>query len=170
MSKKVYRSAQGKPVDIGALQLQNETVRAVGNMGVNARGDRIDTANNTVDKRTARVSKQYKKQVSNVVDDTVVESKKHQTTVMPGKKEKIKQPIAESIAEPTAHTPDDLFAVDQPEPVVQDPTVDNATVTEQSEKPVGGLADAIAKARTVKQEKLKTPRQEAQSKVGVKRI
>ena len=43
MTRKTYRSAQGKVVDLGALQLQNEGVRAVGNMNVNARGDMIDS-------------------------------------------------------------------------------------------------------------------------------
>ena len=44
MSRKIYKSAMGKTVDLGALLLQNEQVRAVGNMGVNAAGDRIDSA------------------------------------------------------------------------------------------------------------------------------
>ena len=41
MTTKVYRTAKGKPVDLGALRLQNENVRAVGNMNVNARGDKL---------------------------------------------------------------------------------------------------------------------------------
>ena len=47
MTKKIYRSARGKAVDIGALMLQNEHTRAVGNMKVNARCDRIN-ANNEI--------------------------------------------------------------------------------------------------------------------------
>ena len=39
---RIYKTAQGKRVDIAALASQNETVRAVGNMKVNARGDTID--------------------------------------------------------------------------------------------------------------------------------
>ena len=34
----------------------------------------------------------------------------------------------------------------------------------------GGLADAIARAKTIKQEQSKTPRQLAQEKSGVKKI
>ena len=41
MSK--YRTAQGKMVDMSALQAKNERTRAVGNMKVNARGDTIDS-------------------------------------------------------------------------------------------------------------------------------
>jgi hypothetical protein len=45
MSVKIYKSAMGRVVDLGALMLENENTRAVGNMGVNARGDIIDNAN-----------------------------------------------------------------------------------------------------------------------------
>jgi len=38
------------------------------------------------------------------------------------------------------------------------------------EKKASGLADAIARAKTIKQEALKTPRQQAQEKSGVKKI
>jgi hypothetical protein len=70
MSKKVYRSAQGKTVDIGQLILQNENVRAVGNMNVNARGDIINEYNQTIAHRTQQVKKQYDNQVrTNVQDD-----------------------------------------------------------------------------------------------------
>jgi len=43
MTARKYRSAMGKTVDIGALMLQNESVRAVGNMSVNARGDTLNS-------------------------------------------------------------------------------------------------------------------------------
>lgn len=60
MTKKVYRTAQGKTVDLGALILQNENVRAVGNMNVNARGDLLDSTNQTIDKKNLQVQRQYK--------------------------------------------------------------------------------------------------------------
>ena len=53
---KMYRSSQGKGIDLGALLLQNETVRAVGNMGVNARGDRIDNKGKSIDSRVQQKS------------------------------------------------------------------------------------------------------------------
>ena len=37
--KKLYRTMQGKMVDIDKLRSMNENISAVGNMGVNARGD-----------------------------------------------------------------------------------------------------------------------------------
>jgi hypothetical protein len=66
MTKKIYRSAQGKPVDLGAIILQNEEVRAVGNMQVNARGDRIDEYGKPISTRSQQVNKSVNRTVSNV--------------------------------------------------------------------------------------------------------
>jgi hypothetical protein len=62
MTNEVYRSANGKTVDMGALRLQNEKIRAVGNMRVNARGDVIDDNNEVIRTRNEQVSKQYQEQ------------------------------------------------------------------------------------------------------------
>jgi hypothetical protein len=64
MTKDVYRSANGKTVDMGAIRLQNEKVRAVGNMRVNARGDEIDDNNNVIRKKSEQVKNQYQKQTA----------------------------------------------------------------------------------------------------------
>jgi hypothetical protein len=79
MTNRTYRTAQGKTVDLGALQLKNENVRAVGNMSVNARGDLIDSYNRSIDSRNQQVAKQYQKQVTNVTDSEVVSSKRKST-------------------------------------------------------------------------------------------
>ena len=62
MTNEVYKSASGKTVDMGALRLQNEKVRAVGNMRVNARGDVINDNNEVIRTRNEQVDKQYQKQ------------------------------------------------------------------------------------------------------------
>jgi glycine cleavage system H lipoate-binding protein len=63
MTKQVYKTAQGKAVDMGKLMLQNENVRAVGNMKVNARGDMIDDKNQIVQTKPQQVNQQtYNKQ------------------------------------------------------------------------------------------------------------
>ena len=64
MTSKIYKSAQGKAVDMGRLQLQNEGVRAVGNMKVNARGDMVDDMNRVISTKSEQVNKQYKKQTT----------------------------------------------------------------------------------------------------------
>jgi len=67
MTKEVYRSANGKTVDMGALRLKNERVRAVGNMKVNARGDEIDDYNRVITSKNEAVNRQYKKTVTPAV-------------------------------------------------------------------------------------------------------
>jgi hypothetical protein len=76
MSKKVYRTAQGKTVDMGSILLRNEEIRAVGNMGVNARGDQIDRNNNPIESRNSKVNRSYNRQATNVSDGPVVDPSK----------------------------------------------------------------------------------------------
>jgi hypothetical protein len=153
MSKKMYRSAQGKSVDIGALTLQNENTKAVGNMGVNARGDMVNAQNDVIGSRSDKIKKHYRKQTrrTNVMDDSIPESR--------AKPAKVVTPVVQP-----------EVAID-PEPVVE-PVVEPAPVeTKTKTDPVaGGLAGAIAKAKSVKQEPMKTPRQLAKEKAGVKKI
>lgn len=61
----MYRTAQGKRIDMSAIASQNETVRAVGNMKVNARGDTIDGFGKVVVPATQRVNEMYAKTVGN---------------------------------------------------------------------------------------------------------
>ena len=63
MSKEIYKSANGKAVDMGALRQKNETVRAVGNMKINARGDLINEENEVIQTRNQQINNQYNKQV-----------------------------------------------------------------------------------------------------------
>ena len=63
MTQKVYTTATGKALDMGSLILQNENVRAVGNMKVNARGDLVDDLNRVVEPKNQEVNRQYNKQI-----------------------------------------------------------------------------------------------------------
>jgi hypothetical protein len=63
MTKDIYKSSRGKPVDMGALRLKNEKERAVGNMKVNARGDAVDDKNQSVHSKPQQVHKQYQQQI-----------------------------------------------------------------------------------------------------------
>jgi glycine cleavage system H lipoate-binding protein len=70
MTNEVYKSANGKTVDMGALRLQNEKVRAVGNMRVNARGDVVNDNNEVIRTRNEQVNKQYQKQTQQQLPST----------------------------------------------------------------------------------------------------
>ena len=69
MTTSKYRTHQGRMLDIGALVLKNERTRAVGNMGVNARGDRIDADDRPIDTRKQQIDRRYRKQTTNVRDE-----------------------------------------------------------------------------------------------------
>jgi len=63
----MYKTAQGKTINLDNLLLQNETVLAVGNMHVNARGDEVDSAGNVVRTRQQRM-KEHFGQVKDTID------------------------------------------------------------------------------------------------------
>ena len=189
MAQKIYKSAMGRVVDIGALMLENENVRAVGNMNVNARGDTLDSANRVIESKTKQVQKHYQKQSTNTsamepTTSTAV-AKKQQAEKAKIKKRKEKV-VSDSVLD--AYNDERLVSVHdktQPDPVEVEeiPEIESleelaeleAVVPELAQEPAktiprGGLAAAIAKAQTVKQELLTTPRQMAQNKPGVNKI
>lgn len=61
----IYKTAQGRMLDMAALAAKNERTRAVGNMKVNARGDIIDRNGNIVTPVNEKINNQYAKTVGN---------------------------------------------------------------------------------------------------------
>ena len=57
--KKVYRTMQGRYVDIEKLRAANESVRAIGNMSVNARGDVLGPGGAVVKPKSEVMQKYY---------------------------------------------------------------------------------------------------------------
>jgi hypothetical protein len=57
---------------MGALEMKNENVRAVGNMNVNAKGDVLDVHGNVIEHSNVRAERALNNQVSNVVDAPVL--------------------------------------------------------------------------------------------------
>ena len=152
MTGKIYRTAMGKTVDIGALMLQNENTRAVGNMGVNARGDIVNNQNQVIEKRSRQIQRQSQKTTSAARDIPVSTSNAS-----------ARRPVEPQV-------PADTFN-DLPE----DNDLDREEIVQETSEPEpaaelrGGLAAAIAKAKTVQQERMKTPREMARAQ-GVKKI
>ena len=95
MSKKIYRTAQGRVVDFGALQAQNEQVRAVGNMQVNARGDKLDADGNIISTRAQQVNRNLNRTTNAVVGPipTSTQSQKdeHLAAIRAADQEKLEQ-------------------------------------------------------------------------------
>ena len=167
MSQKIYRSALGKKVDMGSLMLKNENVRAVGNMGVNAKGDVIDKKNDIVTNRNTQVNNQYRKQIQNQIVD--VPPLSHPIKEVQAQSSSVE--VDEVIEGLDTDSVIDETTTTEPVEVVKEETSNESTVAKSpNKKKTGGLASAIAKAREVEQKKLQTPREELRSKKGVKKI
>jgi hypothetical protein len=163
MTSKVYRTAQGKIVDMGSITLQNEMVRAVGNMNVNARGDRLDGANKVIDSRNRQVQRQVQRQ-SNMSDAPI-----HTSTVT-AKQSRVEQPEEEILFDqPVVENPVNPVDIAVPEIAVAAAPAPVDLNIDQSAIPAGGLAAALAKAKTVKQTLDLTPRERAQAQ-GVRKL
>jgi outer membrane biosynthesis protein TonB len=72
--KRMYRTMQGRMVDIEKLRAANESVQAVGNMNVNARGDVLGAGGQVVTPK-AKVMQKYYEQPKGVADDTPARNK-----------------------------------------------------------------------------------------------
>jgi hypothetical protein len=151
MTRKIYKTAKGKTIDMGSLLLQNEQVRAVGNMNVNARGDLLDSGNKVIDQKNRQVQRQYKKQTNVSASPVTVSTREAKQAQVPKE-------------EPTVED----FEFDIEEPIQTEPVVKKEEV-EPLSIPRGGLAAAIARAKTVKQEPEKSLR-ELQKEQGLKKI
>ena len=138
MTQKIYKTARGKQVDFGSLRLQNENVRAVGNMGVNSRGDRIDSNGKVIDSTNDQLQRRMQRQ-TNVSDGAIHTSTRAQQA--------------------------EINAAATMAPVVADPVVAIVDIakTVTTEETENGLAAAIARSKTVKQELEKTAREKQQS-------
>jgi hypothetical protein len=156
MTSKVYRTAQGKAVDLGTIMLQNEHVRAVGNMSVNARGDKLDQNNRVIETKPRQIQRQNAR-ITNVSDEPV------QTSATKSKKARREKVQAEEQHVVHAPTP---VTEQAPVAIVSPPLQQVAT---PGKIPEGGLAAAIARQREVKQELEKTRRQQQQGQ-GLRKI
>jgi hypothetical protein len=68
-NRKLYRTMQGRMVDIEKLRATNEEVRAVGNMSVNARGDVVGNSGKII-KTKEQLMKEYYEAPKGKADDT----------------------------------------------------------------------------------------------------
>jgi hypothetical protein len=59
MSKKVYRTMQGREIDMDALAAKNETAIAVSNVKINARGDELGIGGEIIRKREDIMNEYY---------------------------------------------------------------------------------------------------------------
>mgnify|MGYP001211471588 CR=1 FL=1 len=172
MAKRTYRTANGKQVDMDTLALKNETVIAVGNMNVNARGDVLGAGGKIVKSREEVMKDHYSVSNSIIPTDAPMPTADNDTT--------IQEPVVQA-EQPVQQTPveekqiDDDPAGPLDTPVEEDQWVEDAEgnfvrpedLNKQSTK---GIADALADTKSISVPKEQTPKQKARTKSGIKRI
>lgn len=139
---KIYRTAQGKNIDIDNIRLSNEDSIAVGNMKVNARGDELGPGGQVAVGRNQSMDKYYKMHtpMANNNAQAVAEAQRQAGAT-------VKQGQAKIAAPPPPSVDPDGVPFDQ-EPVAAAPA------------PLrGSFADSIAREVTVTQDLLTPPKQ-----------
>ena len=133
MTQKTYRTAQGKIVDLGAMMVQNETVRAVGNMSANARGDIIDNQGRVLATRGEQVNRNLNRQ-TNVNSGPIPTSNRAARAPEPAKLSEAEQ-----------------LALDQKQrQAKREAMARGETVELKGDAPTQGLAAAMARAEKLK--------------------
>jgi hypothetical protein len=149
----IRRTAQGKLVDINALRLKNERVRAVGNMNVNAKGDVVDADNRPISSRKRQVDGQYRKQITTNVQHSEVATQA--PPARPAKTEKSDAAPKKAAAKPVtraARPKPEPIKVDMPEDFEDDEIEESRATTPEPRVQGGGLGAALQRAREIRGE------------------
>jgi len=157
---KTYRTSSGQNVDFGALLLNNETVPAIGNMNVNARGDEI-APDGSITKSREDIMREYNELNTMVPQDgaipegTGLEADDDWQDWEPSVKEET--PVEEVAEEVTAQVQENTEAAvapatsleDAPKKTVAQQIEETSAKEEVTKTPTGGLAAAVASAKNI---------------------
>ena len=173
---KTYRTSSGQQVDFGALLLNNETVPALGNMNVNARGDEI-APDGSITKSREDIMREYNELNTMVPEDgaipegTGLEADDDWQDWEP--------PVTTPEPAPVANmtVPTETVAASVEEPVVVQPFGTNVgqQIADQAEAeapktPTGGLAAAVAAAKKPVSDVKQSAQAQEKENPGVRRI
>ena len=173
---KTYRTSSGQQVDFGALLLNNETVPALGNMNVNARGDEI-APDGTITKSREEIMREYNELNTMVPEDgaipegTGLEADDDWQDWEP--------PVTTPDSAPVANmtVPTETVTASVEEPVVEAPVGTNVgqqiadqAETEAPKTPTGGLAAAVAAAKKPTSDVKQSAQTQEKENPGVRRI
>jgi hypothetical protein len=193
--KSVYRTSQGQSVDFGAMLAQNETVPALGNMNVNARGDEI-ASDGSIVKSREDVMKEYNKLNTMIpTDDGIPEGTAVNNNIIEDDWNDWEPPV-ETVPETRSYivTPEPVVAevipkIEKINQISDNPEIQEETQGDDMSKgtnigsmiasqhtppkvtvPAGSFAQAVAESKVIKDPDLKTPEQTIKDAEGVKRI
>lgn len=132
---RVYKTSQGKPIDMDHIRLKNEDTIAVGNMKVNARGDQLGPGGQVIKGRNQVADQQYQMSGSTMHQQRVHQVRETQRRAGAVSSSGQAQPVIPEV---------------DPSGVPFDPPEDTAPQQQMR----GSLADSIAKSVAVDQELL----------------
>ena len=140
----IYKTAKGADLDLNQLKLNNEHVIAVGNAGVNARGDVVDRGR-VVKTREQVMQETYNIRGSNVVQDA---KSKIRTSANAISADKLSPPVINNPPEVSKPVQTNTIASTLEADIIV--PADTAVVEETTDvKPRGGLADAINRSKEI---------------------
>ncbi len=138
---RVYKTARGKTIDMDKVKLANETVTAVGNMKVNARGDKLGVGGQIVAGRNQVMDRVYavSQKSTGGYSPNDPEVYAQQQSMMEASRAKELHDLATNLVKPTSIEPSE---------------------SDQTEAPQarGSLASSVAKTAVVKQEPIPDPK------------
>ena len=140
----IYTTAKGATIDMNQLKLKNENVIAVGNAGVNARGDIVERG------RVIKTREQIMQETYNIKGNKVVQDarSKIRTNTNSVAADNIITPVVETTPEVTKPAQTNTIASTLEADIIV--PADTAVVEETTDvKPRGGLADAINRSKEI---------------------
>ena len=139
----MYTTAKGATIDMNQLKLKNENVIAVGNAGVNARGDIVERG------RVVKTREQIMQETYNIKGSKVVQDAKSKihTSANSVTADNIVAPVIEPAPVVTPVQTNTIASTLEADNIVP---VDTTVIEETTEvKPRGGLADAINRSKEI---------------------
>lgn len=134
---KIYKTARGKTIDMDKVKLSNERVTAVGNMKVNARGDKLGAGGQIIAGRNQVMDRVYNVESRKGYSPNDPEVFAQQQAIVEASKAKELHDLATNLVQSTSVEP-----------------------TEETAQPAarGSLASSVAKTVSVAQEPIPDPR------------
>jgi hypothetical protein len=127
-------------------------------MNVNARGDLLDGSSRVIDSRNQQVTRQMERTTQPA--PTGVSTEPRHTSSVAARQARAAAQAALAVEDPVVDLVAETPVVAEPAPVDTSP----------ADPPLTGLAAAMARSRTVTQEKLKTPKEIAKNRPGVSKL
>jgi hypothetical protein len=115
----VYRTANGRQIDVDGIRLANESVIALGNLKVNARGDELGPGGRVVRTRDQVMKEYYALNTPTALDDNPM-VQRQQPVAAPVQKPVVIAPIVEEIVQfnpDSGIDPEDFAPIPAPAPV-----------------------------------------------------